>query len=60
VPFRCKNDAWWDLDGKAVRRRRLRKRITADLAFIMSAVALILTAALWIDHLGLMNLFPSA
>ncbi len=47
-----RTDPWWDLDGRGVRRTRLRLRIEGGLAFIMAVSACGLTAAVWIRLLG--------
>jgi hypothetical protein len=44
-------DPWWDLEGRAAKIRRLRKRRTGDMAFVISILALILVGALWIERL---------
>jgi len=45
-------DPWWDLEGKAAKMRRLRKRRTGDLAFAIAVLALVLVVALWIERLA--------
>ena len=42
-----RTDPFWDLDGRAVRRERLRRRLVGGLAFVLSVAACGLTAAAW-------------
>jgi hypothetical protein len=55
-----RRDPWWDLEGRAARRLRLRKLLTTDLALAVSVVACGLTTAAWVSHLGVMGLRPLA
>lgn len=50
VLFR-RRDPWWDLEGRGARRTRLRQRIVALTAFVLSVGACGLTTAVWIREL---------
>jgi len=52
------HDPWWDLEGLAARRTRIRKRLTADTAMAVSVVASGLTTAAWISQTGIMGVPP--
>jgi hypothetical protein len=54
------HDPWWDLEGRAARRLRIRKRLTVDVAIAVAVVANGLTAAAWISQTGLLGLHPLA
>jgi hypothetical protein len=45
------HDPWWDLEGRGARRVRIRRRLTADLAFAIAVVACGFTAAAWFREL---------
>jgi hypothetical protein len=47
-----RNDPWWDLDGKGVKRDRIRRRIVGGLAFILAIGACGITAAAWIREVA--------
>jgi hypothetical protein len=44
-------DPWFDLEGKAARMRRIRRRRMGDVAFLIAILALILVVALWVERL---------
>lgn len=50
--LRNRSDPWWDLEGRGVRRDRLRQRIVGGLAFVLAIGSCGLTAAAWIRLLG--------
>jgi hypothetical protein len=47
VAIRAKADPWWDLEGRGVRRQRLRQRIVGGIAFVLAVSAAGFTAAAW-------------
>jgi hypothetical protein len=44
-------DPWYDLEGSAAKLRRLRRRRTGDMAFLISILALVLVVGLWVERL---------
>jgi hypothetical protein len=44
-------DPWFDLEGKAARLRRMRRRRMGDAAFLIAILALMLVVALWVERL---------
>ena len=53
LPSLRRRDPWWDLDGKAAKRRRLRTQLVALVAFLTSLSALGGAGWLWAATLGL-------
>jgi hypothetical protein len=51
LAHRSKSDPWWDLEGVAARRDRIRRRIVGNLAFLIAEVACGLTLAVWLTRL---------
>jgi hypothetical protein len=47
-----RNDPWWDMDGKGVKRERIRRRVVGGLAFILAVAACGITAAEWIREVS--------
>ncbi len=47
-----RRDPWWDLEGRGARRTRLRQRVVALTAFVLSVGACGLTAAMWVRELA--------
>jgi hypothetical protein len=47
-----RSDPWWDLDGKGVKRERIRRRIVGGLAFALAIAACGITAAQWIREVA--------
>ena len=47
-----RTDPWWDLEGRGVRRDRLRRRLVGGLALILAIGACGLAAAAWIRELA--------
>jgi hypothetical protein len=46
-----RNDPWWDLDGKGVKRDRIRRRVVGGLAFVLAIGACGMTVAAWIRQI---------
>jgi hypothetical protein len=56
----ARHDPWFDLEGRAARRLRLRKRLTTDVALALAVVACGLTSASWISMTGVLGVQPLA
>jgi hypothetical protein len=48
---RPKTDPWWDLEGVAARRSRIRRQAVGAAAFFAAEVACGLTLAVWVARL---------
>jgi len=48
---RSKTDPWWDLEGVAARRHRVRRQAVTAAAFLAAEVACGLTLAVWVARL---------
>jgi hypothetical protein len=55
-PWPLRPDPWFGLEGRAARRLRLRKRLTADVAIALAVVACGLTLFAWIERTGVLGL----
>jgi len=53
TPFawRKKTDPWWDLEGVAARRDRIRRQLVGTTAFFTAEIACGLTLAVWLVRL---------
>jgi hypothetical protein len=50
--LRASRDPYWDVDGAAVRRERVRQRILGGAALAMAIAACGLTTAVWLRELA--------
>ena len=51
LAHRSKTDPWWDLEGVAARRSRIRRQAVSAAAFFTAEVACGLTLAVWLARL---------
>jgi hypothetical protein len=51
LAHRPKTDPWWDLEGVAARRSRIRSQAVGAAAFFTAEVACGLTLAVWVARL---------
>jgi hypothetical protein len=50
-----KHDPFWDMDGRGVRRVRMRQRIVGGLAFLTALAACCATAFAWAAEVGFVD-----
>lgn len=50
-----KHDPFWDMDGRGVRRARMRQRIVGGLAFVTALAACAATAFAWAAEVGFVD-----